>query len=323
MSIFYKNYDIRMKRLLLGLLCGFTMIFESVAQQDPQYSQYMFNQLAVNPGYAGSHDAICLSALHRQQWTKIDGSPVTSVFSANAPFKLFGANHGVGLTVMSDELGYSQDVSVGLDYAYRLSLGPGKLGIGISGMFLNKALAAKWYIPNASWESDPAIPKENESVYGFDMGLGLFYRAERVYLGLSTTHLLEPDMKYENPSSNFTLKRHYYITGGCLVPLRNPAWEFVPSVMAYSDGAASQISANVNMMYNKKIWGGVGYRLNDAIVAMIGVDLFNGLKIGYSYDYCYTSMMRSSGGSHEIIVGYCFNLVKEKIVKKYKSVRFL
>jgi type IX secretion system PorP/SprF family membrane protein len=300
------------------------MVFDIIAQQDPQYSQYMFNQMAINPGYAGSHEAICVSLAHRQQWVGFGGEPVTSVFTANAPFKLFGASHGVGLTLMSDEFGFSQDVSVGLDYAYRLPLGPGKLGIGISGMFLNKALDAIWDPGQGgmSADNDPGIPGANESVMGFDMGLGLFYRAERAYLGLSTTHLLEPNLKYEE--DNFILKRHYYVTAGCLLPLRNPAWELAPSLMAYSDGTVSQITANANIMYNKKIWGGVGYRLNDAVIAMIGVDIFNGLKIGYSFDYSYTSIRQyAPGGSHEVTVSYCFNLVKEKIVKKYKSVRFL
>lgn len=312
-----------MGRLLFGLLCGLTTIFDIVAQQDPQYSQYMFNQLAVNPGYAGSHDAICASMLHRQQWTGFDGYPVTSTFSVNAPFKLFGLNHGAGVTVLSDELGFNRDVSIGLDYAYRMDLGPGKLGIGVSGLFLNKALAARWYIPNASAADDYAIPREDESLMGFDMGFGLFYRAERAYLGISTTHLLQPNLKYENPLSNFTLKRHYYVTTGCLIPLRNPVWELAPSLMAYSDGAASQISGNVSVLYNKKIWGGLGYRLNEAVVGMIGFELFNGLKLGYSYDYSYTDIRHHSDGSHEVTVSYCFNLMTEKIIKKYKSVRFL
>ncbi|MDR2037944.1 MAG: type IX secretion system membrane protein PorP/SprF [Bacteroidales bacterium] len=324
MSTFYKNYDIGMKRLLIFFLFGFTLLFDSVvAQQDPQYSQYMFNQLAINPGYAGSRDAICASALHRQQWVGMDGAPVTSIFSANMPFRLFGQNHGVGFMLMNDELGFDQNISIGLDYTYRLNVGPGKLGIGISGILLNKALAASWYIPNGTPESDPSIPKADESVMGFDMGLGLFYNAERVYLGLSTTHLLQPKMKYENPSTDFTLRRHYYLTAGCSIPLRNPVWELNPSMMAYSDGISSQLSMNVNVMYNKKIWGGIGYRLNDAIVAMIGIDLFSGLKLGYSYDYSYTNIRRYSSGSHEIVLSYCFSLVKEKVVKKYKSVRFL
>ena len=319
-----------MRRLLIGLLCGFTMLFDIIAQQDPQYSQYMFNQMAVNPGYAGSHDAVCVTAVHRQQWVGIDGAPVTSVFTANTPFKLFGASHGLGLTVMSDQIGFEQNVSAGLDYAFRFALGPGKLGIGVSGMFLNKALSAKWSIPGADWNTDPSIPKENESVTGFDMGLGVFYRAEKIYLGLSSTHLLEPSLTYDKKDGlakapEYRQKRHYYAVAGCLLPMNNPAWELAPSLMAYSDGTASQLTANMNVMYNKKFWGGVGYRLNDAVIAMVGVDLFNGLKIGYSFDYTYTSLHNyfSAGGSHEVMVSYCFNLIKERIVKKYKSVRFL
>jgi len=319
-------------RFLTGFLCGFIMIFDIVAQQDPQYSQYMFNQMAVNPGYAGSHDVICLTAVHRQQWVGIEGAPVTPVFTVNAPFKMFGANHGAGLTVMSDRVGFQTDVSASLAYALQLQLGTGKLGIGVNGMFLNKALSATWKIPAGSGmvspETDPSIPGANESVMGFDMGLGVYYRTEKVYLGLSSTHLLEPALKYEvvgikNPK--YRLKRHYHVMTGCLLPLKNPAWELAPSLMVFSDGTASQITTNVNVMYNKKVWGGMGYRLNDAIIAMIGVDIFSGLKIGYAFDYTYTNMNKyfSSGGSHEIMVNYCFSLVKEKVVKKYKSVRFL
>ena len=316
-----------MRRVLIGLLCGFSMLFDIVAQQDPQYSQYMFNQMAVNPGYAGSHDVVCLSAVHRQQWVGIEGAPVTSVFTVNTPFKMFGAVHGIGLTMMSDQLGFDQNVSVGLDYAYRFSVGPGKLGIGVSGMFLKKALSAKWHIPGGvDWNSDPAIPGESESVMGFDMGLGVFYRAENAYLGFSSTHLLEPALKYKDkPQAKSTLKRHYYATAGTVFPMNNPAWEMAPSLMVYSDGTSSQFTANVNMMYGKKVWGGVGYRLSEAIIAMIGVDLFNGMKVGYSFDYTYSNLRNyvSAGGSHEVMISYCFSLVKEKVVKKYKSVRFL
>jgi len=320
-----------MKRLLIVFLCGFITLFEIAAQQDPQYSQYMFNHLAVNPGYAGSHDVICLSAVHRQQWVGIVGAPVTSVFTANAPFnvriKEKTTNHGIGLTVMSDQLGFDQNVSAGLNYAYRFTLGQGRMGIGVSGMFLNKALAAKWFIPPVSGfvppGDDPAIPLENESVMGFDMGFGVFYRAENVFFGLSSTHLLEPNLHYER--TNYQLKRHYYATAGCVLPLNNPAWELAPAMMFYSDGASAQFTANVNMIFNKKVWGGAGYRLNESIIAMVGVDLFDGLKVGYSFDYTYNSLRNyiTAGGSHEVMVSYCFSLVKERVVKKYKSVRFL
>jgi len=315
-----------MRELLISFLCGFIMLFDIIAQQDPQYSQYMFNHMAANPGYAGSHDVICLTAAHRQQWVGIEGAPVTSVFTVNAPFTMFGANHGIGLAIMSDQIGFQQNVSAGLDYAYRFSLGPGKLGIGLSGIFLNKALNADWYIPNGDWMTDPSIPTKNESIMGFDMGFGVFYRADNVFLGISSTHLLEPVLRYaEKQEAKYKLKRHYYATAGCVLPLNNPAWEFAPSMMVCSDGTVSQFTANANIMYNKKLWGGVGYRLSDSFIAMIGVDLFNGVKIGYSFDYTYNSLRSymTAGGSHEVVVSYCFSLVKEKVVKKYKSVRFL
>jgi type IX secretion system PorP/SprF family membrane protein len=303
------------------------MIFDIFAQQDPQYSQYMFNHMAVNPGYAGSHDVICLSAVHRQQWVGIEGAPVTSVFTVNAPFTMFGASHGIGLTVMSDQIGFQQNVSAGLNYAYRISLGPGKLGIGITGIFLNNALNAEWHVPGGvDWNSDPSIPNEKRSTMGFDMGIGVFYRADNVFFGISSTHLLEPVLKdADKQEAKYILKRHYYATAGCMLPLNNPAWEVAPSMLVCSDGTASQFIANANIMYNKKFWGGVGYRLSESFIAMIGVDLFNGVKVGYSFDYTYNSLRSymTAGGSHEVVVSYCFNLVKEKVVKKYKSVRFL
>ena len=315
-----------MVRLLLSLLCGFIMVFDIFAQQDPQYSQYMSNHMAVNPGYSGSHEAICLSAVHRQQWVGIEGAPVTSVFTVNSPFTLFGASHGVGLTVMSDQIGFQQDVSAGLNYAFRMSVGPGRLGIGISGIFLNKALNAQWYIPNGDASNDPSIPPEKGSVTGFDMGIGVFYRTDNVFFGLSSTHLLEPVLRYaDKDDAKDMLKRHYYATAGCYLPLNNPAWELAPSLLISSDATASSLVGNLNLIYNKKVWGGMGYRLNESFIAMVGVDLFNGVKIGYSFDYTYSSLRSyiTAGGSHEVVVSYCFNLVKEKVVKKYKSVRFL
>ena len=321
-----------MIRLLLIFLFSFIMLFDIIAQQDPQYSQYMYNHLIVNPGYAGSNEAICLNAVHRQQWVGIDGAPVTSVFSANSPFNIKikekTTTHGFGLTVMSDQIGFDQNVSAGLSYAFRLPLGSGKLGIGVSGLFLNKGFRkdAAWRIPSSGTppDLDLAIPSlSGPPATGLDMGIGVFYRADNVYMGISSTHLLEPTLSYER--ANYRLKRHIYATAGCLLPLGNPAWEASPSLMAYSDGTAHQLTANINLTYNKKVWGGLGYRLNDAVIAMIGFDLFNGVKIGYAFDYTYTNLRThfTAGGSHEVIVSYCFNLVKDKVVKKYKSVRFL
>jgi type IX secretion system PorP/SprF family membrane protein len=187
-------------------------------------------------------------------------------------------------------------------------------------MFLNKALNAEWKPPSQT--NDPAIPGANESVTGYDMGFGVFYRAERVYLGISTTQLIQSELNYER--ANYRLRRNYYATAGAVFPLGNPSWEFSPSVLVYSDGTTTQFSANANLIYNGKVWGGVGYRIN-SVIAMIGFDLFNGVKIGYAFDYTHTSMRGhfTAGGSHELMINYCFNIIKERVVRGYRSVRFL
>ena len=325
-----------MIRLLLVFLCSLTVFFDIIAQQDPLYSQYRFNQLAVNPGYTGSQEAICLTGVHRQQWEGIPGAPVTTVFSVSAPFtipfrkpvgddEIKFTEHGFGVVILNDQIGYERNISMGGSYAFRFSPrnAAGKLGIGVSGIFLNKQLDATWHPPfGGSAELDPAIPEPKERISSFDMGLGVFYSAPNIYMGLSATHLLEPSF-YDNES--YKLKRQYYAIAGSVLPLENPSWEFAPSLMWHSDFTNFNLAATMNFIYNKKIWGGLGYRLNDAIILMIGFDLFNGVKIGYAFDYTYTPLRThfTAGGSHEIVVNYCFNLIRERVVKKYKSVRFL
>ena len=322
-----------MIRLLLIFLLGFKMVFDIIAQQDPQFSQYMYNQLVINPGYAGSQEAICLTGVHRQQWMGLPGAPTTSVFTVSTPFVFPPRRgedakvieHGFGLLIMNDQIGFNQNTSIGASYAYRFSPGfsGGKLGIGISGIYFNKQLDATWRVPGGGDASgDIAIPEPQERIPAFDMGLGIFYSSPNVYMGISATHLLEPKF-YENAS--YKLRRQYYATAGTFLPFQNPAWEFAPSLIAHSDGTIFQLAANANFIYNKKVWGGMGYRLNDAVIVMIGFDIFNGLKIGYAFDYTYTNLQTqfTAGGSHEIVLNYCFNLIKERVVKKYKSVRFL
>jgi type IX secretion system PorP/SprF family membrane protein len=311
-----------MKRLLIYILCGLIKVFDIVAQQDPQYSQYMFNYMAVNPAYAGSQEAICFTALAREQWAGMPGNPRTSIFTAQAPFKLFGANHGVGLMLMEDRLGFERNIGARLSYAYQMRLEQGKLGIGATGKFQNKALVNANWVTSSGSTNDPAIPTPTENVLGYDMALGIFFSNDNIYMGISTTNLLESRFNYEFANANF--KRHYYLAAGCYLPLNNPQWEFAPSLMAYSDGRATQISVNTNFIYNKRIWGGVGYRIS-SVVGMVGVDIFNGIKVGYAFDYTHNNLRESfaAGGSHEIMLSYCFSLVRERAVQKYKSVRFL
>ena len=155
----------------------------------------------------------------------------------------------------------------------------------------------------------------------YNLGLGIYYKTEKIYLGVSSTNITQPKIKYAKGTPNLT--RHYYITAGYDLALPNPSFELIPSVFIGSDGRSSSLDINSLILYNKRIWGGVTYRLNSAIVGMVGIELKNGIKIGYSYDFATTDLTHYNSGSHEILVNYCFNVVKEKIRRKYKSVRFL
>lgn len=296
-----------------------------VAQQDVQFSQYMYNQLDFNPGSAGNKEAINASLLGRQQWVGIKGAPTTSVFSVNAPVKPFKINSGIGLTILSDNIAYNKNIGLKLAYAYRMDVnnGMGKLGIGISAGFLNNAIkSAEWNPVDGSATGDASIPNTNDSGSTFDVGFGMFYKTDNLYLGLSSTHLLQPVVKYKN-GAEFPNTRHYYVTAGYNLAMKNPLFDLQPSLLIASDGSSSSADLNCVLLYNKRIWGGVSYRVGSAVVGMIGIELVSGLRVGYSYDFSATDLSKYNSGSHEIMIGYSFNVAKEKIPHKSKSVRFL
>jgi type IX secretion system PorP/SprF family membrane protein len=317
-----------MKKVLFG---GLILMISVIAfpQQDPQFSQYMFNLTSVNPAYVGSSDMICLSLINRQQWVGFVGAPGTSFFQANAPVKPFGIKSGVGLSLMNDRIAFNKDLGISGYYAYRLDIGTGTLGIGLNLGLINKALDATWDIPAElpstefiSPDKDQAIPNEKESRMAFDIGFGLFYNTENLYFGLSTTHLNQPKIKYVDKYASY-ISRHYYAVAGYRLQMPNPAFEILPSVILKTDGKVNQIDASALVRYNKKFWGGVSYRAGDAVIGIIGIEMFNGVRIGYSYDFTTSDIGNYSDGTHEFTVGYCFNLSLEKTPQKYRSIRFL
>jgi type IX secretion system PorP/SprF family membrane protein len=281
--------------------------------------------MVYNPGYAGSKDAICLGLLHREQWVGLKGAPKTSAFTVNLPINPFKITSGIGLSVVNDVVGFEKNVAMNFTYAYRMDIknGEGKLGIGVSGGFYNKNLdASKWLTPEGTDGSeDNAIPGQKESAMAFNLGLGIYYRTDKLYLGISSTNLTQSKFKFAKGEPNLT--RQYYLTAGYSLALPNPSLDLQPSVFIVTDGRSSSFDINSILTYNKRIWGGVTYRLNSAIVGMLGIELKNGIRIGYSYDYATSAISQYSKGSHEILINYCFNVVKEKMRRKYKSVRFL
>jgi type IX secretion system PorP/SprF family membrane protein len=307
------------KKIII-LLSTFMLTYSALGQQDPQFSQNMFNQMTINPGYAGSHDMVCATALNKLQWVGFgEGSPSTTAVNINAAIAPFGFKSGVGLDIISDNIGFNKDLGLNITYAARFKVDQGMLGVGLSGGFMNNSIDPKWKFPNST--PDATIPLAKESSINFDLGFGLFYNTEAMYVGLSATHLNETKINKATNPAHYT--RHYYLTGGYLLNLPNPAWQLNPSIFVATDLVDKQFTLNTNVVYNKKFWGGVSYRIGEAITGMVGVELFNGLKIGYAYDFTLGKISKYNDGSHEFMLGYCFSLKKEKPPQQYKSIRFL
>ncbi len=291
-----------------------------LAQQDPMFSQSMFNQMAINPAYAGSSDMICATAINRMQWMGFgDATPNVTSVNVNAAIKPFGLSSGIGLNILNDQFGFNKDLGISLSYAVRFKVsGGGTLAVGLNGGMINNSLDPSWNFPDGS--SDNAVPQSKESAINFDMGAGVFYSNNEMYFGFSATHLNQAPY-YNKYDTHY--RQHFYLTGGYYLEMRNPSWEFNPSVIISSDLVTNQLTITSNVIYNKRFWGGVSYRAGEAIIGMVGFELFSGLRIGYSYDFSTTEIMKYNYGSHEFMVGYCFSLKKEKAPQQYKSVRFL
>jgi type IX secretion system PorP/SprF family membrane protein len=314
-----------MRRISITFLFLILTCYTSLSQQDPLTSQYMFSTLTYNPGIAGTSGMICATALNRQQWIGFKGAPTTTLFNISAPVSLFKIKSGIGLIVESDNVGFDKDINLSAVYSYLLDLGLGKLGIGVSLGMANKTLDPSWQIPSGDGftqpDQDPLIPVSKESFVAFDAGLGLYLNADKYYAALSVTHLNQAKIKFTKGEPYLT--RHYYLTAGYSIQLPNPSFELLPSVFALSDGRVVQFSVTSLVRYNKKVWGGVSYRAGDALTGLVGLELYNGIRVGYAYDFPLSDIRKNTSGSHEFMVSYCFDLSLGRSQMKYKSIRFL
>ena len=277
--------------------------------------------MSINPGFAGSKQAICATGIYRQQWTGFDGAPTTTLFNAHMP--LTRIKSGIGLTVISDALGQEKNTIVRGAYSYHLpNIGNGKLGLGISLGMLSKSLGNEW-VSLDPVASDVAIPDAGKSAAVFDLSLGAYYWTSKMYVGLSSTHLTKGDLT----DMNYTVARHYYLMAGYKHEL-SALIDIEPSILIKSDGVATIFDITARGIYNDFAWFGLTYRLDDAISPMAGVnynfpDNRNSIRFGYSYDITTSEIKNHSSGTHEIMLNYCKKLFKPLPKKIYKNVRFL
>ncbi len=283
----------------------------SRGQQDPLYSQYMFNTLAFNPAYAGSADVFTVMALSRHQWVGFDGAPATQTVLAHTPLK--ARNLALGFSAINDKIGPSHQTGVYGDFAYRIKTGDdSRLSFGLKGgMNIYQADLASL----TSVEVDPA----NVNVSGQllpNFGFGLYWHGPRYYLGASAPKLLENKMG--TVSGNVLVQsneaRHYFLIGGYVFDLSRDL-KFKPSFMFRTvEGAPLSLDLNASFLLRDRIWFGAMYRLGNAFGVMGQYQVNDQFRIGYAFDLTTTKIGGYNAGTHEIMLSYDFRFVKGKTI---------
>ena len=305
------------------------------AQFDAQIGQYMFLQSSYNPAAIGEGDLMRVYGSHRMDFTGIQDAPMTTYFSFCSPFVIGKTRHGAGVRFMNDKFGLFSNQSLYLEYAYKIRLGKGYLSVGADLGFLNLSFASDSVDTGAGNdeyhdEHDPAIPnasggnsEKGASGMGFDMGLGVYYSAPTWWAGASYAHVTQPRLMWGSENTDVSVRGTMYLAGGYNWQLKNKDWMLLPSMMVMTDFASWDVNLTMLAQLKKRYRFGLGYRIAGSVNILLGLDIVNGLQLGYTYELPANALIKESYGSHELYLSYGFNILKPKNTNKYKSVRYL
>ena len=285
---------------------------EAQAQQEAMFTQYMFNGLALNPAYAGSHEALSATLLFRDQWTGFPDAPSTQTFSVHSPIR--SAKIALGLQLIHDKLAVFDQYGVNASYAYRIFTGNGTLSLGLQlGFTSYKAdlTDLTTQVPN-----DPAF-QGNVSKTMPSFGAGVYYYTDRFYIGLSAPQLVTNSLTEDvvEIDADARQERHYFLTAGHMIPLGSSV-QLKPNILIKAvEGAPIQMDLNLNALFSEVLWLGVSWRSLSDIDALIELQLTDQLLLGYAYDFATTTdLSRVNSGSHELMLNYRFRYAKNKVI---------
>lgn len=287
-----------MKTKLFSFALVLTSMF-NFAQQDAQFTQYMYNTININPAYAGSRGALSIFALHRTQWVGLDGAPVTNTFSMNTPFN--ESNLGLGLSIVNDKIGPTQENTISADISYSIPTSETfKLSFGMKATANLFSLDVNKLNPV---DNDPSLHDFNNK-FTPNIGAGIYLHSDKAYVGFSVPNFIETDRYNDNEVAIFKEKINYYLIGGYVFDITSDI-QFKPAgLLKIVQGAPLQADISGNFMFMEKLTVGIAYRWSAAMSGMVGFQISEGLHIGYGYDLETTHLDKYNSGSHEIFLRY-------------------
>ncbi len=288
--------------------------YSAIAQQDAQYTQYMYNTININPAYAGSRGVMSIFGLHRTQWVGLQGAPTTNAFSLNTPIN--NSNLGIGLSFVNDKIGPTNDNTISADVSYTVQMSETfKLNFGIKASGNLFSLDRDKLNPK-----DPADDylQQVNSEFSPNLGAGVYLHSDKMYLGLSVPNFLQ-DKKYsDNDYAVFQERMNFYAIGGYVFEI-SPSIKFKPAFLTkIVTGSPLQVDVSGNFLFFDKLMLGGAYRWDAAASALAGFQVTDGLFIGYSYDMETTRLKHYNSGSHEVFLRFeLFNKVNKMVSPRF------
>ena len=298
-------------KFILIVTIGLLNTTNSVAQQDAQYTQYMYNTINVNPAYAGSRGVLSVFGMYRAQWVGLEGAPNTAAASIHSPIE--NSRVGLGLSVSNDQIGISERNTVSTDFSYTINTSDSyKLSFGLKGSA--SLLNVDYNKLNKYDKNDPKFQNNIDNQFSPNIGAGVYYHSDKLYAGVSVPFILETKHFDDNTNSVAKDALHYYFIGGYVFDV-SESTKFKPAFLIKSvKGAPLQADLTANFMFHDKFVVGGAWRWSAAVSGLVGFQVDNNWFVGYTYDSDTTKLANYNSGSHEIFLRYEFKGKQEKII---------